>query len=57
MPVKQLWATRLCAAYARIFEGWIAGVEEIEAVLGDDGAIQRLITNLHQPAVFYVGRS
>jgi hypothetical protein len=36
LPVKQLWAARLCAAYARIFEGWIAGIAEIEAVLGED---------------------
>lgn len=34
LPVKQLWVTRLCAAYARIFEGWVAGLPEIEAVLG-----------------------
>ena len=34
LPVKQLWVTRLCAAYARIFEGWVAGLPEIEAILG-----------------------
>jgi hypothetical protein len=36
LPIKQLWVTRLCAAYARIFEGWIAGVPEVEAALGDE---------------------
>ena len=34
LPVRQPWVARLCAAYARIFEGWIAGLPEIEAVLG-----------------------
>jgi len=37
LPMKQLWVTRLCAAYARIFEGWVSGLPEIEAVL-EDGA-------------------
>ncbi len=36
LPIKQLWVTRLCGAYARIFEGWVAGVPEIEAVISID---------------------
>ena len=33
LPIKKLWVTRLCAAYIRIFEGWVAGVPDIEAAL------------------------
>jgi len=36
LPVKQIWVSRLCAAYARIFEGWVTGLPEIEALLDDD---------------------
>jgi hypothetical protein len=35
LPVKQMWVSRLCAAYARIFEGWVA-TPEIQAVLGKE---------------------
>ena len=33
LPIKKLWVTRLCAAYTRIFEGWVSGFPEIEAAL------------------------
>ena len=36
LPVKKLWVSRLCAAYTRIFEGWMAGVPEIEAALNSE---------------------
>jgi hypothetical protein len=36
LPIQQLWVTRLCAAYARIFEGWVAGLPEIDAIVGQD---------------------
>ena len=35
LPVKQSWVVRLCAAYARIFEGWVAGLPEIAELLGE----------------------
>jgi hypothetical protein len=33
LPLQKAWAMRLCAAYARILEGWVANLPEIEAVL------------------------
>lgn len=33
LPAQQMWVARLCAAYARIFEGWVSGLPEIDAVL------------------------
>jgi hypothetical protein len=33
LPMSQTWTMRLCAAYARIFETWVAGLPEVEAVL------------------------
>ncbi|MDX2027469.1 MAG: hypothetical protein SFW62_02405 [Alphaproteobacteria bacterium] len=33
LPVQELWVARMCAAYARIFESWVADLPEIEAVL------------------------
>ncbi|MDP9127134.1 MAG: hypothetical protein M3N08_02580 [Pseudomonadota bacterium] len=33
LPTHQVWVTRLCAAYARIFESWVSGLPAIEAVL------------------------
>jgi hypothetical protein len=36
LPVKEIWVTRLCAAYARIFEGWVAGLPDVEALIGSD---------------------
>lgn len=33
LPMSQAWTLRLCAAYARIFETWVAGLPEVEAVL------------------------
>ena len=37
LPIRQLWVTRLCAAYARILENWVAGLPEIDAISGQDG--------------------
>lgn len=34
LPVTQPWVARICAAYARIFESWVAGLPEIDAALG-----------------------
>jgi hypothetical protein len=36
LPIQQLWVTRLCAAYGRIFEGWVAGLPEIDAIIGQN---------------------
>ncbi len=33
LPLQQLWVTRLCAAYARVFENWVAALPEVDAVL------------------------
>jgi hypothetical protein len=33
LPMSQTWTLRLCAAYARVFETWVAGLPEVEAVL------------------------
>jgi hypothetical protein len=33
LPIKQLWVTRLYAAYTRVFENWVTGLPEIETVL------------------------
>lgn len=33
LPTSQGWTLRLCAAYARIFETWVAGLPEVDAVL------------------------
>ena len=33
LPMTQIWVMRLCAAYARIFETWVAGLPEVEAIL------------------------
>ena len=33
LPIKQLWVTRLYAAYTRVFESWVTGLSEIETVL------------------------
>lgn len=38
LPIDQEWVVRLCAGYARIFESWVAGLPEIEAVLNPNGA-------------------
>jgi hypothetical protein len=31
LPLDQAWVTRICAAYARIFENWVASVPEVVA--------------------------
>ncbi len=33
LPVHQMWVVRICAAYARIFESWVAGMPEIDALI------------------------
>ncbi|MDD5585467.1 MAG: hypothetical protein PHY92_00730 [Alphaproteobacteria bacterium] len=33
LPVHQIWVSRICAAYARLFENWVMGVPEIDAVV------------------------
>jgi hypothetical protein len=33
LPTGQMWVVRICAAYARIFEGWISGLPEIDAIV------------------------
>jgi len=33
LPINQLWVTRICAAYVRIFEGWLTGLPEIDAIV------------------------
>lgn len=33
LPMSQSWTLRLCAAYARIFEAWVVGLPEVDAVL------------------------
>lgn len=33
LPLQQEWVTRLCAAYARILENWVANLPEVEAIL------------------------
>ncbi len=33
LPMTQLWVMRLCAAFGRILEGWVAGLPEVEAVM------------------------
>jgi hypothetical protein len=33
LPVQQVWVSRICAAYARLFEGWVVGVPEIDAIV------------------------
>jgi hypothetical protein len=32
LPIQHLWVARLCAAYARVMENWVAGLPEVEAV-------------------------
>lgn len=34
LPLRFPWVTRICSAYANIFESWVAGTPEIDAVLG-----------------------
>ncbi|HEU0118402.1 MAG TPA: hypothetical protein VFR09_07185 [Alphaproteobacteria bacterium] len=33
LPINQMWVARLCAAYARILETWVAGLPEVDAVM------------------------
>jgi len=33
LPIGQLWVVRICAAYARIFDGWVSGLPEIDAIV------------------------
>jgi hypothetical protein len=32
LPMQQMWVARLCAAYARLLEHWVAGLPELDAV-------------------------
>jgi hypothetical protein len=33
LPINQIWVLRICAAYARLFECWVAGLPEIDAFM------------------------
>jgi len=33
LPPQEIWVMRLCAAFSRIFECWVAGLPEVEAVM------------------------
>ncbi|MGE3623267.1 MAG: hypothetical protein AB7H77_05280, partial [Bdellovibrionales bacterium] len=37
LPLKEIWVTRLCAAYSRMFESWVSGVPAIEDALSKNG--------------------
>ncbi len=37
LPIQELWVIRICAAYARIFESWVAGLPEIHAIMHPTG--------------------
>ena len=34
VPANKTWVVRLCAAYARIFESWVAEKPEVQAIIG-----------------------
>jgi len=33
LPMNQVWVMRLCAAFSRVFETWVSGLPEVEAIL------------------------
>lgn len=41
LPIHEPWVIRICAAYARIFESWVAGLPEINAILSQSASISQ----------------
>lgn len=41
LPVHQIWVARICAAYGRIFESWVSGIPEIDAIMDRQFDIQQ----------------
>ena len=35
LPSQQPWVARICASYARIFEHWVVGLPEINAIINN----------------------
>jgi len=43
LPLNMLWVTRICAAYVRIFDGWLTSLPEIEAIVHQGGECRDLV--------------